>query len=58
MLYRQPKSIFQDSTVYGDMLTMPPVPGAVLDGTDDAHPLLLLVKQADFEAFAHASIAQ
>jgi hypothetical protein len=40
------------------MWTMPPVPGVVPDGTDDAHPLLLPVKQADFEAFAHASIAQ
>jgi hypothetical protein len=58
-LHKLPRSMFADSEVFRAMFSLPPGPGVVEEGSDDAHPLLLdSITLNEFRSFAKAAGAQ
>jgi hypothetical protein len=41
VLFKIPRFVLQDSELFQNMFAVPPPPGAVVDGSDDEHPLRL-----------------
>jgi hypothetical protein len=41
VLFKIPRFVLQDSELFQDMFSVPPPPDAVVDGSDDDHPVRL-----------------
>jgi hypothetical protein len=55
---RVPRRLFAESTVFRDMLALPQARGAIVDGSDDKHPLKLEgIKYNAFKAFVRVAMA-
>jgi hypothetical protein len=58
-LFRVPRFVFQDSEVFQDMLSVPQGEGTSIEGSDDAHPLVLSSYLAhDFEQLMKVLLPQ